>query len=125
MKASRSKRKSRHLHNFTGLSVEQFDGLCKAIKHRLAGQSGSAGRERQRAPGGGRKAALSVEDQVLVVLMYYRLYLTQLLLGYLFNLDDSNVSRLIKSFVLYYLRFYPYLLRRQFFLLVKESVSRA
>jgi hypothetical protein len=27
--------------------------------------------------------------------MYYRLYLTQLLLGYLFNLDDSNVSRVI------------------------------
>lgn len=49
------------------------------------------------APGGGHKAALSIEDQVLVVLMYYRLYLTQLLLGYLFNLDDSNVSRLINK----------------------------
>lgn len=97
MKASHLKRKSKHLHNFTGLSVEQFEQLCEAIKHRLAGQSGSAGRERQRAPGGGRKAALSVEDQVLVVLTYYRLYLTQLLLGYLFNLDDSNVSRLISK----------------------------
>ncbi len=97
MKASHLKRKSKHLHNFTGLSVEQFEQLCEAIKHRLAGQSGSEGRERQRAPGGGRKAALSVEDQVLVVLMYYRLYLTQLLLGYLFNLDDSNVSRLISK----------------------------
>lgn len=27
--------------------------------------------------------------------MYYRLYLTQLLLGYMFDLDDSNVSRAI------------------------------
>jgi len=37
-------------------------------------------------------AAAGFEDQ-LVTLMYYRLYLTQLLLGYLFDLDDSNVSR--------------------------------
>ncbi len=29
--------------------------------------------------------------------MYYRLYLTQLLLGYLFDLDDSNVSRVISK----------------------------
>ena len=30
------------------------------------------------------------------MLIYYRLYITQLLLGYLFDLDDSNVSRLIR-----------------------------
>ena len=29
--------------------------------------------------------------------MYYRLYVTQILLGYLFDLDDSNVSRLISE----------------------------
>lgn len=84
MKASRLKRKPKQLHNFTGLSVEQFGGLCDAIKHRLAEQGGSAGSARQRAAGGGRKAELGVEEQVLVVLMYYRLYLTQLL-GYLFE----------------------------------------
>jgi len=38
---------------------------------------------------------LALEAQLLVALMYYRLYLTQLLLGYLFDLDDSNVSRVI------------------------------
>ena len=32
-----------------------------------------------------------------MVLTYYRLYLTQLLLGYLFTLDDSSVSRLISK----------------------------
>ena len=50
---------------------------------------------RQRAVGGGRRAKLSLARQLLVVLMYYRLYITQILLGYLFDLDDSNVSRLI------------------------------
>ena len=97
MRASRLRRKPKHLYNFTGLRVEQFEQLCEAIRHRLAEQNGAASRARQRAPGGGRKAELAVEDQVLVVLLYYRLYLTQLLLGYLFNLDDSNVSRLISK----------------------------
>ena len=77
--------------------MEQFERLCEAIKYRLAEQNATASSARQRAPGGGRKAELGIEEQVLVVLMYYRLYLTQMLLGYLFNLDDSNVSRLISK----------------------------
>jgi hypothetical protein len=93
MKASRLKRKPKHLYNFTGLSVEQFNLLAEAAEVRITGYTQS--KLRLRAIGGGRKAELGVEAQVLVVLMYYRLYLTQILLGYLFNLDDSNVSRLI------------------------------
>ncbi len=85
MKASRLKRKPKHLYNFTGLSVEQFKLLSKAVEVRLAEPKGTQGKLRQRAVGGGRKAELGVEDQVLGVLLYYRLYLTQLLLGYLFR----------------------------------------
>ena len=69
----------------------------KLLKYALPNAKGTRGKLRQRAVGGGRKAELGVEDQVLVVLLYYRLYLTQLLLGYLFNLDNSNVSRLISE----------------------------
>ena len=82
-------------YNFTGLSVEQFDDLCAAVYQELSVSKQSELKQRQRAIGGGRKSSLSVEDKVLVILMYYRLYLTQILLGYLFDLDDSNVSRLI------------------------------
>lgn len=95
MKASRLKRKPKHLYNFTGLSVEQFELLSEAVEAGIAERKSTQGKPRQRATGGGRKAELNVEEQVLVILMYYRLYLTQILLGYLFNLDDSNVSRLI------------------------------
>lgn len=95
MQASRLRRKPKHLYNFTGLTVEQFDALCLAIQDELSSGQLRHSKTRQRAWGGGRKASLSVEDQVLVILMYYRLYLSQILLGYLFNLDDSNVSRLI------------------------------
>lgn len=97
MKAIRLKKKPKHLYNFTGLSVEQFEELVKAVEKELEAEKRVSIKERQRALGCGRKTHLSVEDQVLVILMYYRLYLTQILLGYLFNLDDSNVSRLISK----------------------------
>lgn len=91
------KKRPKHLQNFTGLTVEQYEMLCEAVTIKLNEEKKSVRRDRQRAVGGGRKADLSVEDQVLVVLMYYRLYITQILLGYLFNLDDSNISRLIRK----------------------------
>ena len=95
MRASQLKKKPKHFHNFTGLSVKQFDELCAAIEVAERASRIAETKPRKRAVGGGRKANLSLEDQVLVVLMYYRLYVTQILLGYLFRLDDSNVSRLI------------------------------
>ncbi|MBI5299771.1 MAG: transposase family protein [Deltaproteobacteria bacterium] len=36
---------------------------------------------------------LSMEDRLLMLLMYYRLYTTHILLGFLFRIDDSNVGR--------------------------------
>ena len=97
MKAKTLKKKSKHLQNFTGLTVKQYESLCKAVEVKLGEKKEAVISKRKRAVGGGRKADLSVEDQVLVVLMYYRLYVTQILLGYLFELDDSNISRLIKK----------------------------
>lgn len=92
MRAAQLKKRPKHFMNFTGLKVEQFEGLVEAA---LAAVEVREERPRQRAVGGGRKAKLAVEDQLVLTLMYYRLYLTQLLLGYMFDLDDSNVSRVI------------------------------
>lgn len=94
MRAAQLKRRPRHFANFTGSSVEQFEQLVAAALAATALKPREE-RSRQRALGGGRKAKLAFEDHLLVTLMYYRLYLTQLLLGYLFELDDSNVSRVI------------------------------
>ncbi len=94
MRAAQLKQRPRHLQNFTGLSVVQFEELVAALGAEFShGQV--AAKPRQRAVGGGRKAKLALEDQLVVTLMYYRLYLTQVLLGYLFDLDDSNVSRAV------------------------------
>lgn len=39
----------------------------------------------------------TLEDKVLCLLLYYRCYITHILLGFLFNLHNSNISRLFKK----------------------------
>lgn len=80
MRAAQLRKRPRHFRNFTGLSVEQFERLAEGVKAELT-QAGQEVGSRQRAVGGGRKATLALEDQLVVTLMYYRLYVTQLLLG--------------------------------------------
>lgn len=45
----------------------------------------------------GRNFALSLEDMILMLLLYYRSYSTQILIGFWFGIDDSRVCRLIQK----------------------------
>lgn len=49
--------------------------------------------QRKRAIGGGRKPALALREQLLLTLVWLRLYLTTEALGYLFGIDKATVSR--------------------------------
>jgi hypothetical protein len=51
--------------------------------------------ERQRALGGGHPFTLSVRDQLLLALVWLRIYPTHEVLGFLFGVSDSSVSRLV------------------------------
>lgn len=95
MRVEQLKKRPKHFQNFTGLSISEFEEIVEAVRERLEEGKKKPTRTRKRAVGGGRKPVLEIEEQVVVLLMYYRLYVTQILLGYLFALDDSNVSRLI------------------------------
>ena len=44
----------------------------------------------------GRNARLALADQVIMLLLYYRSYVTMVFVGHLFGIDDSNVCRMIK-----------------------------
>jgi hypothetical protein len=52
--------------------------------------------DRQRQPGAGRKFALSVADQLLVLLIYYRTYVSHAFLAFLFAVDDATICRTIR-----------------------------
>jgi IS5 family transposase len=89
------RRKPRHFQAFTGVSVADFDQLLQQVApaYEEAQHQQRHRRDRQRLPGAGRPLALDLPERLLMGLMYLRLYVGQNLLSYLFNLDQSNVSR--------------------------------
>jgi len=91
-------RKTKVFRTFTGLTIEQSNVLYAEIEQQYPKQERKrlARENRRRAIGAGRKFKRSVQDRMLMALMYYRLYITNELLGYLFDLDQSTISRDVK-----------------------------
>lgn len=79
----------------TGLTPVAFTRLLAEVtmaeEHERARQANRTGR--QRKAGAGRKTTLVLADRLLMLLIYYRTYVPHTFLGFLFGLDDSNVSR--------------------------------
>ena len=93
-------RKPRLFKSFTGLSVKQFDGIYKEIESKYTKyeiKRLSYKRNRERGIGAGRHFKLVIKDRVIMVLVYYRLYITYTLTEFLFGLDQSNVCRDIEK----------------------------
>jgi len=80
---------------FTGLSAGEFDKLVADLEPVwLARKANRAARRRRhRKPGAGRKAKLVFTDRLLLTLLYYRAYVTQEFVGFLFGVDKGTVSR--------------------------------
>jgi len=93
------RRKPKHFHNFTGLTPERFDELLTAVEplYEQAQEERLFTPNRLRARGAGRNFDLELPERLLMSLMYFRLYVTQALLSYLFDLDASNVNREING----------------------------
>jgi hypothetical protein len=82
--------------------VQEFDDIYdkEIIKtyhdyelHRLS----SKRKNRERSIGAGRPFKLDIKDRFLMLLVYYRLYITYTLAGFLFDLDQSNICRDIQK----------------------------
>lgn len=79
----------------TGLLVEEFDQLYEDVLPPFveAEEQRLARPDRQRAIGGGQSPELSARDQILLTVVWLRLYPTNEVLGYLFGVSDSSASR--------------------------------
>ena len=97
---SRLSKKPLLFRSFTGLELSEFDSICKQVESqypeyelkRLSKQK----EKRTRSIGAGRRFKHSVRDRLLMLLVYYKLYITHTLSGFLFDLDQSNVHRDIR-----------------------------
>jgi DDE superfamily endonuclease/Helix-turn-helix of DDE superfamily endonuclease len=84
-----------------GLTVQEFDDIYdKEITKRYNTHENkrlSKRKARERSIGAGRHFKRNVKDRFLMLLVYYRLYITYTLVGFLFDLDQSNVCRNIQK----------------------------
>src|SRR3954453_19617029 len=88
--------------SFTGLTVQEFDDIYdKEIAKRYDKYEiqclSKRNKDRERNIGAGRHFKLNLKDRFLMLLVYYRLYITYTLAGFLFDLDQSNICRNIQK----------------------------
>ncbi len=93
------KKQERIFKSFTGVTVEEFEELeSKAEVYWVEQERKRLARpDRKRAEGGGRQKTLPFREQLLMTLIWLKLYLVLEALGYLFGVDKSSVSRYTKS----------------------------
>ncbi len=88
--------------SFIGLTIKQFDDVYQEInkkyeKHEIKRLSYKRRYRRERDIGAGRPFKLNLRNRFIMILIYYRLYITYTLTGYLFNLDQSSICRDIQK----------------------------
>src|SRR5918998_6810202 len=84
----------------TGLSSEEFDALARDFVPTIAtavaaGRERRRGRPARRAAGGGHPFALSFREQLLLVVVWLRVYPTSPVLGFVFGVRHQTVLRTI------------------------------
>src|SRR3954451_10092908 len=83
----------------TGITPDAFRSPLPQVEAAWA-QAQRRRRERpgrRRKPGAGPKPSLPVADQLLVLLFYYRTYVSHAFLGVLFSIDQGTVSRYVAA----------------------------
>jgi hypothetical protein len=85
----------------TGLRLNEFADLLDDMLPRVASaeQTRLQRTNRRRALGGGRHADLAARDQILLAVIWLRQYPTNEVLGFLFGVSDSTVSRVVNRLV--------------------------
>lgn len=94
------KKKPELFKSFTGLTLKAFQTLLPAFRCTYEVDLDRRDQERalprQRQRGGGRKGAMeTLEDKLVFILFYFRLYPVQVLQGYLFGLGQPQANEWI------------------------------
>jgi hypothetical protein len=79
-----------NLHQFQTL-LPQFELVAEKLERRRKRRVVVTGRKRQRRIGGGAHFANDLSDRLLMLLLYYRLYLTQEFMTLLFKAEDKSL----------------------------------
>jgi hypothetical protein len=92
-------KKPSHFRNFSGLEVQEFDALNLKIKEKYDAyeQKRLFRVNRKRAVSAGHPFNRSLTDRLLMLLLYYHMYTSSTLLGYLFGVSQTSVLKTIRK----------------------------
>jgi hypothetical protein len=94
-------RSDRLMRATTSLTVLEFEDLARRfdlVWSTVRAAKTAAGTPRQRQPGGGRKGCLvSAELKLFFILLYYKAYPTQDVMGLLFGITQGQVSEWVRQ----------------------------
>jgi hypothetical protein len=95
MSYARLSKKPLLFRSFTGLEISEFNDIYTEIESRYNEHERErlSRKKRERKVGAGRPFKLKVKERFLMLLVYYKLYITYTLSGFLFDLDQSNICR--------------------------------
>src|SRR5437762_3238188 len=91
-------KKTKTFQRTVGLSLQQFNTLTKRLENNwlIAEEQRKDHKNRKRKIGAGHPYKFeSMNEKLLVILLYYKLYLTQEFLGMIVDIDQANISRLL------------------------------
>src|SRR5208337_2282738 len=96
-----AKRSDRLMRATTSLTVLEFEDLARRFDlmwSAVRATKTAAGSPRQRQPGGGRKGCLvGAEQKLFFILLYYKAYPTQDVMGLLFGITQGQVSEWVRQ----------------------------
>jgi hypothetical protein len=93
MSYARLSKKHLLFRSFTGLKISEFDAIYCRIESKYEEHEKRrhlSNRKRVRDIGAGRPFKLKVRERFVMLLVYYMLYITYTLSGFLFDLDHST-----------------------------------
>ena len=92
-------RRPASFRNLTGLSLDEFEALCDQVVDDIEryDQTQLERPGRQRAVGAGRKYQHDGRNRLLMAMIWLRVYPTYEVLGFIFDLHKSNISRNLKG----------------------------
>ena len=84
---------------FTGLEVSEFDDLYSRLETLNASfeEKRLARSDRKRKAGAGHPYKLNLKNRFLMLMLYYRLYVSSTLLGFMLDIGQTNVLKDIRA----------------------------
>jgi len=91
LKYAKIRKNTKTFHRLFGITPQEFDIILQKVEPMWHERIISS----YKRPG--RNYKMDLSDMILMLLLYYRSYITHVFVGYMFGIDDSRVCRIIRS----------------------------